>query len=144
MILLIQLYAAAVLPLAAAGETVDVVTDAQMWALVVGFASPLLIAVVQQPTWSGRRRTLVTVAWSLVATIGTTYFAGELSGRGLVSCYLVIVVSAIATDQSLGRPLRVAGWIESKTSRGDSTVQVVTDLGNTEKVVVDRPPRPRR
>lgn len=97
-------------------STVEVVTDAQMWALIVGFLSPLLIAVVQQPKWSNRLRVLVTVAWSVVAGGGTAYFAGEFSGRGVVSAALVVCVTAIATYSNLWKPTRIAPMIEAATS----------------------------
>lgn len=104
-------------------KTVEVVTDAQMWALIVGFLSPLLIAVVQQPRWSNRFRVLVTVVWSAVAGAGTAYFAGEFSGRGVVSAGLVVCVTAIATYSNLWKPSRIAPMIEAKTTVGGPTRQ---------------------
>ncbi|HTW17098.1 MAG TPA: hypothetical protein VMF51_18350 [Nocardioides sp.] len=140
-LLTVEVYAVHLLalfaPAAADSQPVDVVTDAQMWALIVGFASPLLIAVVQQPTWSGRRRTLVTIVWSIVAGGGTAFFTDEFTGRSLLSCFLVICVAAIATYQSIWRPLKIAPAIEAATSRR-AFVKTVAGEGGTEKVVVER------
>lgn len=121
--------------------TVQVVSDAQMWALIVGFVSPLLIAVVQRPSWSGPRRTAVAIGWSFVSGGVTAYFADELTGRSLVSCFLVVAVTAIASYQSIWVPTKIAPWIEAKTSR-DGRAHVVTSVVEEPQAVVgSKPPR---
>lgn len=107
-------------------NSLEVITDAQMWALVVGFISPLLIAVVQQPRWRGPIRVLVTLGWAVVTAFGTAYFTGEFSGRGVLSCFLVIAVTAISSYQSIWVPTRIAPAIEARTSR-HATIQTQVD-----------------
>ena len=119
--------------------TVQVVSDAQMWALIVGFVSPLLIAVVQRPGWSGPRRTAVAIGWSFITGGATAYFADDLTGRSLVSCFLVVAVTAIASYQSIWVPTRIAPWIEAKTSR-DGEAHVVTAVVEEPQAVEDANP----
>lgn len=116
----------------------EVISDAQMWSLIVGFGLPLLVAMIQQPKWSNPVRVTVTVLSSIVAGGGTAYFAGEFTGRSVLSCALVVCVAAIATYQNLWKPTRVAPAIEAATSPG-ATVKVVRGPGGTEDVVVDAP-----
>lgn len=107
----------------------QVMTDAQMWALIVGFLSPIVIAVVQRPTYGNQVRVLIMVAWSGISGTGTAWLAGEFTGRGITSCVLLVVISAISSYQSIWKPLRVAPVIEAKTSgkRARVTEQVVTE-----------------
>lgn len=117
---------------------VEVISDAQMWSLIVGFLSPLVIAVIQQPKWSGPIRVLVAVLWSALAGGMTSWLAGDFGGRSALSCALIVCVTAIATYQQIWRPTRIAPTIEAKTSP-PSEVHVIHGPGDTEEVVVDDP-----
>ena len=118
--------------------TVTVVTDAQMWALIVGFGLPLLVAVIQQPRWSNPIRVAMSVATAIVAGAGTAYFSGEFTGRGIVSCVLVVLVASIATYQNLWKPTKIAPLIEAKTTRGGD-VHVVTTVQKSPTAVEEQP-----
>ena len=107
-----MVFAAAAVP----DSTIEVVTDAQMWALVVGFVSPLLIATIQQPRWSNPVRVGVAAAWSILAGGGTAWFNDEFTGRGILSSALVVLVTAIATYQHLWKPAHITTRIEAATS----------------------------
>lgn len=107
----------------AAATSNAVVSDAQMWSLIVGFLSPLVIAVIQQPTWRGPIRVAVTAGFSLVAGMVTAALNGDLTGRSTVSCFLIVAVTSIAAYQNLWRPARAAPWIEAKTSRKRAHVE---------------------
>lgn len=91
-------------------------TDAQMWALLVGFAAPLLVAVVQRPGWSEGLRALVTAGFSVVAGTGTVWLTGSMDGRSVISSILLVLVTSIAAYKGLWKPTGVAPKIETATS----------------------------
>lgn len=103
----------------------------QMWSLLVGFASPLLISVVQQPGWSKKTRSAVTFAASILLGLGSSYFDGSLSNAGdTVGAVLLVLVTGQTTYQSLWKQIGLAPAIEAATSRtGSASVEetIVTE-----------------
>jgi hypothetical protein len=91
-------------------------TNVQMWAIIVGFFSPLVVALIQQPTWSLKLRAVVGFLAAAVFGTGTAYFAGDFNGASLVSGILLVLVSAIASYKGLWQPTGVAPRIETATS----------------------------
>lgn len=92
-------------------------SNAAMWAGIVGFFLPHLLAIVQQPGWSKGMQAVVTFAGSLVAAIGTVLIQNDgWSWHDWVSSSLLILVTAIATYHGLWKPTGVAPAIEKSTS----------------------------
>lgn len=91
-------------------------TDLAMWTLLVGTLLPPVIAVVQQPQWSSRVRSLVSVATCLVAGGGTAWLGGALSGTSLVTTVLTVLVTALATYTGFWKPSGIAAAVEGVTS----------------------------
>ncbi|MET9293460.1 hypothetical protein [Streptomyces sp. NPDC003077] len=91
-------------------------TNAQMWALIVGFASPLLISVVNQPQWSGAVRTAIQVVVSVLVGLGSAYFAGDFAGKDVVTSILVAAVAAISAYKGVFKPSGIAPKVEKATS----------------------------
>lgn len=87
-----------------------------MWAAVVGFFMPLLLAVVQQPGWSPAIRSIVMFIASVIAGAGTVYFMGKWDTTNLVTTILFVMVTAIATYKGLWQTTTIAPRIESATS----------------------------
>ena len=87
-----------------------------MWAAVVGFVMPPLLAIVQQPGWTAQVRSIVMFVASIVAGAGTVYFMGQWDTTNLVTTILFVTVTAIATYKGLWVPTKVAPAIEVKTS----------------------------
>lgn len=128
-------------------ESGAVLTDAQMWSLIVGFGLPLVIAVLQRPTFTGPIRTAISVTAALVAAVPTAYFAGDLTGKTWVSTALVITVTSISTYQMLWRQIKVAPWIEAKTSPDGAHVVTTVEaqpkaVEGPEKEVEEHPSPP--
>jgi hypothetical protein len=99
------------------------VSNAAMWALIVGFISAtFVLPVIQQPRWSPGFRAMVTFLYSIVVGLGTVYFTGWPAAlnwhqlRPLASVVLLVLVSAIATYKGLAQPTGIAPAIESATS----------------------------
>lgn len=93
-------------------------SNLQMWAMVVGFALPPVLAIVQQSKWSSQVRAIIAFLACAVAGAGTAYFQGDLTGRRFVEAGLVVLVTAVATYQSFWKPTGVAPAIESRTNVG--------------------------
>lgn len=87
-----------------------------MWSALVGGFAPLLVAVIQQPSWSRQRRAIVTLIASLILGVGTAYFNTQLNGRGILSSVLVVAFAAWTSYLGLWKPTRVAPAIEAATS----------------------------
>lgn len=92
-------------------------SNAAMWALIVGFFMPHLIAVIQQPGWSEGLRSVITFVASVVAAIGTVLIQlGHWSWHDWTSSALLILVTAISTYHGFWKPTGVAPAIEKSTS----------------------------
>jgi len=129
--------------------------DLTMWSLLVGFLSPLLISVVQQPKWTQQTRAFVTFVSSLILGAGTAYFQGDLDdAQSTVSAILIVLVSGMTTYRNLWKTTGIAPKIEAKTSRAqgarvvDAPVQeptAVTSDGEAggEQVAPRKAPRKR-
>jgi hypothetical protein len=88
----------------------------EMWALIVGFVMPLLIAIVQRSTWTQPVRALVMAVSSVIAGGLTAYFAGDLNGVDVTTAILLVAVTAIASYKGFWQPTTVAPKIEAATS----------------------------
>lgn len=94
----------------------EVLTDAAMWAIIVGFLTPPVLSIIQQPTWATHVRAVLTFIWCAVAGAGTAYFTGAFNGRSVITCILLVLVSAIATYKGLWKATGISPAIESATS----------------------------
>ncbi|MFJ2780302.1 hypothetical protein [Kitasatospora sp. NPDC087315] len=93
-------------------------TDAQLWAMIIAFFSPLATAVVQQPRWSNVLRTIVASLIAAAVGTGSAYFAGDFTGRGVVSTVLLAVVVSTTAYTSVFKPVGAAPAIERATAFG--------------------------
>lgn len=95
-------------------------TNLAMWATIVGFLAPPVIAIIQQSRWSNRIRAVVTFGVALVAGAGTAYFQGELTGKRFLEASMIVFVAAIASFYGFWKPTDVAPTIERTTDLGPS------------------------
>lgn len=101
------------------------VSNAAMWAGIVGFFLPHLIAVVQQPGWSSGLRSVITFLACLVAAVGTVLIQlGHWDWQDWISSSLLILVTAIATYKGLWKPTGIAPAVEGSTSGTNRAQQV--------------------
>ena len=93
-------------------------TDLAMWTAIVSFFMPLLISVVQQPTWTARTRSLVAAASSAVAGLGTVYFTSPdlFDTRVTPTVVLTVIMGSIAAYRGFWRTSGVSPIIEEKTT----------------------------
>jgi|GEM_PF-1518238 len=91
-------------------------TNVAQWSFLVGVFLPMAIAFVTQAHWSAMAKGIATFVVSLIAAIGTAYFAGQLNRGDIVSSLLIILVMATLTYQTFYRPSGVAPKIEAATT----------------------------
>lgn len=96
-------------------------TNLEMWSLIVGFALPLILAVIQRPHWPSWVRAVVAFAAFVVVGLGTAYFNGDLNGKSIVSAVLFVLVTAITSYKGLWQPTGIAPKIESATTPNQYT-----------------------
>ncbi|MFD5425201.1 hypothetical protein [Streptomyces sp. NPDC127084] len=93
-------------------------TDAELWAAALGYALPPVIAIVQQPRWSGAIKGLMMLAVAAVVGLGSSYFAGDFAGKSIVTCMLAAALSIGIAYHTLWKPSGIAPGIEQATSTG--------------------------
>lgn len=92
--------------------------DTVSWGLVLGVVMPILTAIVQQPRWSDRTRTIVGWAMSIVAAIITCLANGSFhfdQGQTVLATIAVVLVAAQATYVGW-KKTGLTGKIEAVTS----------------------------
>lgn len=94
----------------------DVLTDAAMWAIIVGFLTPPVLSILQRPTWAEHWRAILTFVWCSVTGTVTAYFAGGFTGKSVVTSILLVMVTAISTYKGLWKPTGISPKIEGATS----------------------------
>jgi peptidoglycan/LPS O-acetylase OafA/YrhL len=97
---MLLLFLAAPVMAAGSGEpsaSGGVIPDTIMWALVVGFFMPLIIAVIQQRTWATWLRSVVAFVSCAAAAAITCVVRGDLATKTWISSALIVLVEAIAT-----------------------------------------------
>lgn len=99
-------------------------------ALVMGFVTPLLISVLQQPTLSKLQRTAVSIGASVVLG-GLTAYAGGMfdDAKSLITVVLVLYTASETFYQKLWKQIGLTQSIEAKTTlpSGASTGEVVNE-----------------
>lgn len=91
-------------------------------ATLVGTALPLLIALVQQQTWSTQAKTIVTVVFVVLAAVGGTFAHGNWHGWTLATAHAFwtilagLILGTWGSYAHLWQNLGVTQWIEKLTT----------------------------
>jgi hypothetical protein len=93
-------------------------SDAELWAAALAVVLPPVIAIVNQPRWSGAVKALFMLVVAAVDGLGTAYFNDQFTGRTIVGCILLAVVIIGTTYHTLWKPSGIAPGIERATSTG--------------------------
>lgn len=105
------------------GPSMSVFADSASWGLILGILTPLLVSVVQQPTWSPRTRAMVAAVAAVVVGFLTVLANGGLdSGQTLLGVIALVLVASNTAYKTLWKPTGVAPAIEIKTSKSDHTL----------------------
>ena len=93
-------------------------TNLQMWSLIVGALTPPLLAVIQQPRWSGLVRSSFMVGAAAVDGVITTLLENNFDWSNWVKSSLMCGVAVIAAYHGIWKPNGVAPAIEKATVPG--------------------------
>lgn len=92
-------------------------SELEQWNFIVGAGLPLLIAVLQRPTFPAAARSMITVATCAIAALIEVHLVHGLHIDGhLFSSILQVTASAIIFYKGVWQPTGLAPVIEAKTS----------------------------
>lgn len=80
-------------------------TDAAMWAVIVGFISPLALNFIVSAMWPAWVKALTAFGFSAVVGTITAVIAGAYEGLGIPSTILLTLVVAITAYQSFWKQI---------------------------------------
>lgn len=91
--------------------------DTVSWGALAGVLTPLLTSIVQRPTWSKQKRTVIGVLVSIVVGLLTCLADGTLDNAAtLLATVTVVIVASAAAYKSLWQPSGVAPSLEHATT----------------------------
>ena len=94
----------------------DLNQDLVMWASIVGFLSPLIVSIIQQPKFNDAAKAVITFLYCLVTSFITVILEGRFTQERFVTCLLFVFVTAMTAYRGLWRPTGVSPAIESATT----------------------------
>jgi len=97
-------------------DTVTAFTNADLWAAIVAFFLPLVIALVVQSNWSSRIKSLVAFGAAMVVGVVTAWLNGQFEGVDVVRAILIAFVVSISAYQALWKPTGTSPRIEAATT----------------------------
>lgn len=89
-----------------------------LWSMLVGFFSPLVIAIIQQSRWSARVQSVVAFAFYVLVGAVTAWLSGIFNTVSLLTAVLLVFVTAANSYRELWKKTGVTGKIEAATSKG--------------------------
>jgi Na+(H+)/acetate symporter ActP len=93
----------------------QVLDNAALWALCVGFFSPPVISIIQQSTWSVRTQSLVAFGFYLAVAAVTAWVAGLFTPGDYVRLALLIFLTGASSYSALWKPTGASPAIERVT-----------------------------
>lgn len=104
-------------PAPPADSTGSVVPSTALWGLIVGAITPPLVAVIQQPQWSTRTRSIVGAVCAVGLAVVTCYVDGSIGhGQTLIITAGAVLVASQTTYRELWSKIGATQAIESATS----------------------------
>jgi hypothetical protein len=97
-------------------ESSGVNLNLTLWSGIASFATPFLVALVNQPTWKPVVRVIITVLVSLGMAAATVAIEGKLTGVRWTTAVLVILAGAVFWYQTALK--NVAPALEAASSPG--------------------------
>lgn len=95
-----------------------VLSNLTLWAGVVAFFIPLLLAFLNQSHWSKLIKGLTFFVASMIAAAGTAYFQGDLTGKRFIDAALIILAGGIVFYQGFWKSSTIAPLVERLTTFG--------------------------
>lgn len=92
--------------------------EPQAISAAVGFLLPLLVSVVIRSSWPGWAKGCVVIASSIVAGVVTAWASGDLTGKTITECVIVVVSFAIGAYKAFWQPTGIGPALERATEPG--------------------------
>lgn len=87
-----------------------------MWNAIVAAGLPMLLAILQQPTFPRWARATITLVASIIGGLATTYFSGQWNPEDVVTSVLTIFAATLAFHTAFFKPTGITDAIENATS----------------------------
>jgi hypothetical protein len=100
--------------------------DLAQWSALVGFLLPLLVAVIQRPSFSKPMRTVIGIIASAIAAFFTAWAQDKLSLAGWANSFIFVAITSWTTYLAVWVPAGAAAWVEAKTTPGATVVKDAT------------------
>lgn len=91
-------------------------SEADMWAAVIGFFMPVVVALLNQCRWPAVLKGLCAFVTCAVAAFITIYINGAVNATNWVRTLLFVFMTAIATYRLWWNPSQIAPRIEEATT----------------------------
>ena len=98
-------------------DDLNTLSDLAMWSLLIGAILPVLVSVIKRSKWSKTTKALLALLIFTVAGTGTAYFNDQFNGRTIVSCILLVAVTAYTLFQNFYKPTGLDEAITNATER---------------------------
>jgi hypothetical protein len=86
-------------------EIPEDLSNAALWAIVIGFFQPVILNLLLQSKLSDRLQAVVAFIVSVVVGGLTAFFAGAFDGVGIVTAILLVLVVSISTYKGFWKPV---------------------------------------
>src|SRR5687768_6328895 len=95
-------------------------TDAAMWAVIVGFVSPLALNFIVSATWPAWVKAVSAFVFSAILGTVTAFIAGVYEGLGIPSMILLTLVVSITSYQNFWK--QVAPHMQRDAAKKEAIV----------------------
>lgn len=87
-----------------------------MWNAIVAAGLPMLLAIIQQPTFPRATRAVITLAACIVGGLATAFFNGQWHSEDIITSVLTIFAATLAFHTAFFKPTGITDAIENATS----------------------------
>lgn len=91
-------------------------TNLAQWSALIGFLLPILIAVVQRPSFPKWVRTVVGIVFSIGAAILTAMIENKLTWNTWATSLIFVALAAYTSYGHIWVPIGAAPYVEKKTT----------------------------
>jgi nucleoside permease NupC len=100
--------------------------DAALWAVIVGFVSPIALNFLLKATWSDKTKSLLAFAFSAVVGTVTALIAGAYEGLGIPTTILLTAVVSISAYKGF--------WKNVSPQRGEAEAEQIKAENKTVEI----------
>lgn len=95
-------------------------SQAQMYAMVMGVFLPILIAIIVQTHWPQALKTWAALAVTLLFAAGVLFFDGRWNPTNIIGTILILFFEVSTTYAHFWKPSTIAPTIERTTTPGST------------------------